>query len=359
MFIFGVIFKVMFPQHSAASAGDLKALKRLRRAGCCLSAKDDCGCTPLVFAICNGHEHVVQWLLQFTHVGDVDEDGHSPVWVAAWAGQQSVLLPLVRAGGSVSFPNRNGQTPLRIAASMGHLDVVQWLHANGGVLDDVDHELQSPLFGSVLNGHLDIARWLHKHGADPHRRDRYDQTPLAIAASNHDLAMFTWLVSLAPDHLDHDLQASTGFWRTLVMTNAGTIELNHLSLPAGIAEFARCVSTLDRGQPWSRWKILVALDAVDEAAAAFKSGQMETRADSLHNLIAVCDQPASALWPGSPCVGPEMAQLVRHVMAPWSPNSHFLYPPEFQSRIMLVYLCGMTSRKAPMEMIEHICSFLQ
>ena len=62
--------------------------------------------------------------------------------------------------------NNQGATPLYIAAENGHLDVVRHLVEVGADKDQASNQRATPLFIAALNGHLDVVRHLVEVGAD-------------------------------------------------------------------------------------------------------------------------------------------------------------------------------------------------
>eukprot|EP00295_Goniomonas_pacifica_P005612 CAMPEP_0175829722 /NCGR_PEP_ID=MMETSP0107_2-20121207/13509_1 /TAXON_ID=195067 ORGANISM="Goniomonas pacifica, Strain CCMP1869" /NCGR_SAMPLE_ID=MMETSP0107_2 /ASSEMBLY_ACC=CAM_ASM_000203 /LENGTH=210 /DNA_ID=CAMNT_0017142565 /DNA_START=59 /DNA_END=688 /DNA_ORIENTATION=+ len=86
------------------------------------------GITPLNVASAQGHQEVVRTLLEAgMDVNSADRDGVTPLYVASENGHQEVVRTLLEAGADVNSANEDGFTPLYVASSQGHQEVVRTL----------------------------------------------------------------------------------------------------------------------------------------------------------------------------------------------------------------------------------------
>lgn len=217
------------PLHAAVALGHAHVVKYLLSRGAFLCSEDEVGDTPLHWAIREGHENVVSTLLEslssiqfsspsmmeqpytFTSSGlfvssqgitllpiqaHPNEDGESPLHLAACTASPSIVSRLLRHGAPPNLRDGTGWTPLHHAAAAGHESVVRVIvdHAHstsaqanvegprgwGSFVDlnVLDWEGNSPLHLACQIANQEIACRLLFAGADPHARDRQGHTPL-------------------------------------------------------------------------------------------------------------------------------------------------------------------------------------
>jgi len=127
-----VIAPQNFSIHKAARVGHIKAVKRNLASGTDVNAKDDDGVTPLL--------------------------------VAAVSGRKEIIELLIREGADVNA-KVNGVTPLHQAAFRSHKEIAELLIANGADLNAVDNVGKfgrTPLDWTF--GKTEITELLRKHG---------------------------------------------------------------------------------------------------------------------------------------------------------------------------------------------------
>ena len=166
--------------------GPLRAI--LRRAGQVnvgIDAKDNSGWTPLSWAARNGHEAVVQLLLdRGAEIDAKTSNGWTPLSWAAENGHKAVVQLLLGRGAEIDAKDSNGQTPLSWAARNGHEAVVQLLLDRGAEIDAKDSNGQTPLLRAAGNGHEAVVQLLLGWGAEIDTKDSNGWTPLLRAARN-------------------------------------------------------------------------------------------------------------------------------------------------------------------------------
>jgi len=187
-----------------------------------INKRDTRGSTPLAWAARNGHEKVVQMLLQRPEVYPnlSDYSGMTPLSHAASEGRGEVvkmlleqpevypdepdgsrqtMLSYAAKGGhegvvkillelaevNPNEPGRDSQTPLGYAARWGHEGVVRILLGCEEVSpDEPDDSGHTPLWWAVLHGHEGIVKLLLERGeVSPDKPDNNSKTPLSCAAS--------------------------------------------------------------------------------------------------------------------------------------------------------------------------------
>lgn len=91
-----VLNKLAFPAHAAAYRGDLKQLKAIIENGIVkVNERDEQNSTPLHKAAAQGHNEVVQWLVEFgANCTMTNDGGETPIDVAKRFGQLGVLYQL-------------------------------------------------------------------------------------------------------------------------------------------------------------------------------------------------------------------------------------------------------------------------
>lgn len=109
-------------------------VRLLLRSGATVMATDHFGKTALHWACGNGHEEMVQLLLEKSAgghklVNHCDGRDRTPLWLAAERGYERIVARLLAAGA-----NLHGECPLLIAAEMGRVQVVRLLVGEFGVL---------------------------------------------------------------------------------------------------------------------------------------------------------------------------------------------------------------------------------
>ena len=310
---------------------------------------DNDGVTPLRIAAQKGHLEVVRWLAgnggSIVRPGNT-VDGAAPLWTAARQGRLEVVQWLAGNGGSATQPDSNGASPLFVAAYNGHLEVVQWLAGNGGSVTQPASDGYTPLLIAAESGCLEVVRWLAGNGGSVTQPDNDGASPLLIAARQGHLEVVQWLAGNGGSITQPANDGSTAV--------ASASANGH----GGIAAFLTAASS------WSTFKIMVACRMADDAKRALCNGQLDPGAGptSLAELVATSVSTRDALWAGSPDVCPAMSRLVYDAMGPWTPSRHFLFHARVRTHIRVVLLSGNRVRDrhdVPTELWQLICSFFR
>ncbi|KAH0551120.1 hypothetical protein GP486_007536 [Trichoglossum hirsutum] len=147
--------------------------------------KDDNGQTPLHVAAGKGKSAVVKILLRGGAEKEVrDNRKQIPLHLAASSGNFDTALRLLGSG--LNAEDKNGQTPLHVAARDGNHQIVQLLVDEGADMDVQAVNLQTPLHMAASNGKSEVVRVLVREGANTAMKDNNDRTPLHLASKNGD-----------------------------------------------------------------------------------------------------------------------------------------------------------------------------
>ncbi len=173
--------------HDAVFAGDRLTAERLLRDDADPNARDPEGHTPLTLAAMAGDESLTVLLLDVGARPDEGGDA-SPLHWAARRGHEGVVRALLARGASVNPPDEASHhcTPLGVAGAAGHAAVVRLLLEAGASPSMRCGRLgATPLFWAADAGHVPVVRLLLDAGADPEARDTPGGfTPLHRAARN-------------------------------------------------------------------------------------------------------------------------------------------------------------------------------
>jgi len=133
----------------------------------------------LLWAAEHGHQAVVKVLIAAgADVKKTDNDGRTPLWVAACYGHQAVVKVLIAAGTDKNKVDNVGRTPLWVAAEFGREAVVKVLIAAGADVNKADNVGDSPLWVAVCHRHEAVVKVLIAAGADGKKADNDRFTPM-------------------------------------------------------------------------------------------------------------------------------------------------------------------------------------
>lgn len=143
---------------------------------------DDNGITPLEIAAREGFDELVTLLVDAGATLDcVDSAGFTPLAHAVYHGHLISVKILIGQGVTIDKKTSWG-TPLCIACEEGYPDIVRLLLAHGAAVDGTTEVGLSPLINAAEFGHEDIANLLIDAGANLEFKDAKGRTPLASAA---------------------------------------------------------------------------------------------------------------------------------------------------------------------------------
>lgn len=182
------------PLIAAAYMGHKEAVEILLDAGAEVNLADGDGRTALsVASLCvpsaaggSRHGEVVSLLLERDADPEhKDKDGMTPLLLASYEGHEEVVELLLEAGADVdessgAYPS--AITPLLAAAAMGHAGTVNRLLFWGAVVDGIDGEGRTALSLAAAKGSVEVVRALLDRGLDENHKDDLGWTPLHTAA---------------------------------------------------------------------------------------------------------------------------------------------------------------------------------
>ncbi|KAK8926864.1 Ankyrin repeat, PH and SEC7 domain containing protein secG [Metarhizium anisopliae] len=182
--------------HLAAYFGIHPAVDELVRQGHKPSVKDKCNRTPLTYAAEQGHDSVVNLLLEIdtADINSKDEDGSTPLSRAAANGHEACVKLLLQRHADSNSKDQNGQTSLHWAAKSGHGIIVRHLLQSGANIDSIDNRGSTPLHESIRNIQQAVQELLIESGANLDITDDCDQSPFELAWSKKRLDLFAYEV---------------------------------------------------------------------------------------------------------------------------------------------------------------------
>ncbi|KAK8926985.1 Ankyrin-1 [Metarhizium anisopliae] len=187
--------------HAYAKEGYDKVAGLLLENGASPNSIDDDGRTPLWLAAKKGHEAVVKLLLG--NGADADprptgflDNGVTPLHLGAEKGSDTMVRLLLENGADPDSKDYQKQTPLWLAAEGGYDTVVKLLLENGADPDSKDYQKQTPLWLATDRGYDTVVKLLLENGADPDFKNYRGRTPLWLAAEKG----YDEVVKLLLDH---------------------------------------------------------------------------------------------------------------------------------------------------------------
>jgi len=195
---------------NAARDGKLRRLKvfldhRPREEVSQLVAAKTNGATPLVLSCRNGHQDVVEYLIDrcsasVEQPGSVTFDGETiegapPLWCAAAAGHLEIVKLLVKSGANVNSTTKTNSTPLRAACFDGHFEIVKYLVEHNADIEVANRHGHTCLMIACYKGHYKIAKFLIDIGADVNRKSVKGNTALHDCAESGSLDIMKLLLN--------------------------------------------------------------------------------------------------------------------------------------------------------------------
>ena len=93
-----------------------------------------------------------------------DQNGRTPLQLAALRGHKEVAELLIAEGADVNAKTNSGWTPLVVAAVRGHKEVVELLIAKNANVNAKNNGGETPLDWAIQRKRTEIADLLRKHG---------------------------------------------------------------------------------------------------------------------------------------------------------------------------------------------------
>ena len=169
--------------NTAVRSGDASAVHGLLEQGASPHTPEENGATPLHLAAWSGSVSIAAVLLSAGATIEVKlSDGSTPMHLAAVAGSADVLELMLAFGGSADVRDHAGQTPLHSAAAAGEWEACAACLEAGADIDAVDVHGFTPLRWAILNGHASAASGLCAAGADC-TAPLAGMTPLMLASA--------------------------------------------------------------------------------------------------------------------------------------------------------------------------------
>ncbi|CAG9760197.1 unnamed protein product [Ceutorhynchus assimilis] len=190
--------------HLAVIIGDIEIVEMILNEGAKINAKNQCGETPLYFAIAyrkmeitellltrgadaaikkKGYLKVVEDILQYdieiNMLHNSTKEGSTPLHNAAKNEQKEIAKLLISYGAKINTQDETGKTPIFYATKNADLNMIKLLLTNGAIVKD-DPEL---LYIAVRKEYKEIVEALLQHDADINACDNYGRTALHFTAS--------------------------------------------------------------------------------------------------------------------------------------------------------------------------------
>lgn len=138
------------------------------------------GCSPLHVAACYGKSAIVDWLLNHgANANCCDFSGSSALHCAAAHGHQNAVLLLMYADAKLDQRDDDGNQPLHFAAINGHVDCVKallYFAEHAGIRYDVNgtnKDGDTPLHLAVKYYHKDVTEILRVYNANPSIKNKH------------------------------------------------------------------------------------------------------------------------------------------------------------------------------------------
>ncbi|XP_053560505.1 ankyrin repeat domain-containing protein 35 isoform X2 [Bombina bombina] len=174
--------------HLAASRGLTDCLNVIICHKVEINAKTDDGCTALHLAASNCHPDCVKLLLQRgAHEDSIDFHSRTPLHCAAASGCVSSILSLCDSEDTIlDAVDDDGRTPLMIAAECNHPTVCSLLLDRGAQVNLTDRDKKTALILACEKGNMQAAETLISKGADLEPKDNKGCDALYYANESRD-----------------------------------------------------------------------------------------------------------------------------------------------------------------------------
>lgn len=212
----------------AAKEGNLQKTSALLKKGAQVNAADENGLTPLYVAAISGHEAVVRLLIE--KGAEVDTRDYTlfgtPLLMAATLGHAATARLLLEKGARVNAANIFGVTPLHWAAGNGHEAVVRLLLEKGAEINAARKDNGwTPLHQAAVKGHEAVVRLLIEKGAHINAADQNASTPLIVAAAKGHEAVVRVLLENSADVSARNARRHTPLHASVVGGNSAVLAL--------------------------------------------------------------------------------------------------------------------------------------
>jgi ankyrin repeat protein len=195
----------------ARDGGNAETIKVLIGFGANINAEDDNGLTPIMLAAWRPHEDVVNVLLDAgAELNSNDPKGDKLLTCAAGNGLEKLFDKLLEKKASLNILNEDGGTLLHSAAGGGSSHIVELLINQKFDPNKKDKFDWVPLHLAAEQGHKEIIFSLLKNGANINARNSLGQTPYNIAQERDDADLMNFLKSMKADTSPQKFPKITG-----------------------------------------------------------------------------------------------------------------------------------------------------
>lgn len=116
-----------------------------------INVEDVKGFTPLIIAVYNEQQAVVEFLLEKGALADVqDKTGNTALMGACFKGYRQLATILINAGADVNQRNFQGATALTFAATFGQLEIAEMLLKKGADVFAEDVRGKNPIDHAII-----------------------------------------------------------------------------------------------------------------------------------------------------------------------------------------------------------------
>ncbi|KAG9391557.1 Ankyrin repeats (3 copies) [Carpediemonas membranifera] len=218
--------------------------------GLLLDAGADCtmvlpnGCSALHIAVQKGFTGIAEMLLDAEPglVDVADDDGDSPLHVAAYHNYVRIIVPLIKAGATLDLVTEDEGTPLYLACSRGRIESVMILLA-AGASTYKSRKCVTCLGAAAFEGHDAIVHALLQHGADVNATIAEEWTALHWAAKANRVTCVHLLLQAG---CEVDARDTFGYTATFYAAIEGHFDVLRLLIAAGANPYLSVETVLPR-----------------------------------------------------------------------------------------------------------------